>query len=34
VRDLCVAFKAGRIPDSMNDDGYYNVRRMKALDAS
>jgi len=33
VRDLCIAFKAGKIPDSMDDDQYYNVRRMKALGA-
>lgn len=30
VRDLCAAFKAGRIPDSMTDDRYVNVRRLKA----
>jgi nucleoside-diphosphate-sugar epimerase len=30
VRDLCAAFKAGRIPAPMTDDIYYNVRRMKA----
>jgi nucleoside-diphosphate-sugar epimerase len=33
VRDLCVAFKAGKIPDSMALDGYFNVRRMKAIGA-
>lgn len=31
VRDLCRAFQAGSIPNSMTDDGYYNVRTMKAL---
>ena len=30
VRDLCAAFKAGKIPDSMTDDRYVNVRRLKA----
>ena len=30
VRDLCEAFKAGKLPDSMTDDRYYNVRTMKA----
>jgi len=30
VRDLCAAFKAGRIPNSMTDDRYVNVRRLKA----
>lgn len=29
MRDLCAAFKAGRIPNSMQDDGYYNVRTLK-----
>ena len=31
VRGLCQAFKAGLLPDSMTDDIYYNVRRMKRL---
>ena len=30
VRDLVAAFRAGRIPDPMNDDRYYNVRAWKA----
>lgn len=34
VRDLCMAFKAGKIPASMDDDTYYNVRLMKALNAA
>ncbi len=34
VRDLCRAFKDGRLPNSMTDDGYYNVRTMKALEAA
>ncbi len=29
VRDLCKAFKAGLFPDSMQDDRYYNVRKLK-----
>lgn len=29
VRDLCIAYKQGLLPDSMNDDRYYNVRTMK-----
>jgi nucleoside-diphosphate-sugar epimerase len=33
VRDLCVAFKAGKIENSMDDNSYYNVRLMKELDA-
>lgn len=31
VRDLCRAFKDGRLPASLDDDRYINVRRMKAL---
>ncbi|MCP1614218.1 nucleoside-diphosphate-sugar epimerase [Azospirillum lipoferum] len=31
VRDLCHAFRDGRIPDSLTDDTYFNVRTMKAL---
>jgi len=29
VRDLCQAFKAGKIPDSLIDDRYSNVRTVK-----
>ncbi len=31
VRGLCKAFKASKLPESMVDDIYYNVRRMKRL---
>ena len=31
VRDLCVAFKAGNLPGSLDDDRYFNVKRMKRL---
>jgi nucleoside-diphosphate-sugar epimerase len=31
VRDLAAAFKAGRVPNSMTDDRYYNIRRMQRL---
>lgn len=31
VRDLCAAFRAGKIPDSMTDEKYFNVRTVKAL---
>ncbi len=34
VRDLCVAFRDGRLPNPMTDDIYYNVRRMKRLCAA
>ncbi len=31
VRDLVQAFQAGRIPNSMTDDWYYNIKRMQRL---
>jgi nucleoside-diphosphate-sugar epimerase len=34
VRELCKAFRDGRLPNSMTDDIYYNVRRMKNLRAA
>jgi nucleoside-diphosphate-sugar epimerase len=34
VRDLCRAFKDGRLPASLEDDRYFNVRRMKAVKAA
>ena len=34
VRDLCQAFKEGKLPDSFNDDWYFNVRTMKKSKAS
>lgn len=34
VRDLCKAFRDGRLPNSMNDDQYFNVRRLKRLQAA
>ena len=33
VRDLCKAFKAGKLPDSFDDDWYFNVRTMKKIGA-
>jgi nucleoside-diphosphate-sugar epimerase len=34
ARDLCRAFKAGKLPNSFEDDRYYNVRMMKVLKAA
>ena len=31
VRGLCAAFRKGRLPNSFDDDTYYNVRKLKAL---
>ena len=31
VRDLCRAFKAGKLPNSLSDDRYINVRTVKQL---
>jgi nucleoside-diphosphate-sugar epimerase len=33
VRGLCEAFRQGKLPDSFDDDRYYNVRTMKAVGA-
>ena len=32
VRDLLEAFEAGKIPDSMTDSRYFNVKRMQEID--
>ena len=34
MRDLCRAFKAGKLPNSFENDWYYNVRTMKRLEAA
>lgn len=34
VRDLCRAFRAGKLPDSMTDDRYYNVKILTRTRAS
>ena len=34
IRDLCRAFKDGKLPNSMDDERYYNVRTLKALEAA
>ena len=34
VRDLCRAFRAGKLPDSMTDDRYYNVNILKKIQVS
>lgn len=34
IRDLCAAFKAGRLPKSLEDTFYFNVRRLKELKAA
>jgi nucleoside-diphosphate-sugar epimerase len=31
VVDLVQAFEAGKIPDSLNDETYFNIRRMQSL---
>ena len=33
VRELCKAFKDGKLPDSFDNDAYFNVRRLKRLQA-
>ncbi len=34
VRDLCRGFREGKLPDSFEDDQYFNVRTMKAIGAA
>ncbi len=34
VRDVCRAFQEGKLPNSLEDDRYFNVRRMKAVKAA
>jgi nucleoside-diphosphate-sugar epimerase len=34
VRELCAAFREGKLPNSMHDDQYFNVRRLKRLKAA
>ena len=34
IRDLVAAFRAGKLPGSMEDDRYYNVRTLKKLKAA
>jgi nucleoside-diphosphate-sugar epimerase len=34
IRELCVAFRDGKLPASLDDDKYFNVQRMKALNAA
>jgi nucleoside-diphosphate-sugar epimerase len=31
IVDLASAFNAGKVPDAMTDDRYYNIKRMQAL---
>ena len=33
VMDLCQAFKGGKLPNSFDDNKYYNVRTMKTIGA-
>jgi nucleoside-diphosphate-sugar epimerase len=34
VRELCRAFRSGNLPQSMDDDFYFNVKRLKRLQAA
>jgi nucleoside-diphosphate-sugar epimerase len=34
VEELCTAFRDGRLPNSMEDDSYFNVKRLKRLQAA
>lgn len=34
IRDLCVAFKAGQLPESLEASRYFNIKRMKEIEIS
>jgi len=34
VRDLCRAFREGKLPNSLQDERYFNVRTMKSITAA
>ena len=34
VRDICQAYRQGKLPNALEDDKYYNVRTMKTLNAT
>jgi len=34
IRDLCAAFQSGKLPRSLDDTFYFNVRRLKELKAA
>jgi nucleoside-diphosphate-sugar epimerase len=34
VGELCAAFREGKLPNSMQDDSYFNVRRLKRMKAA
>jgi len=34
VRELCLAFRRGELPDSFSDDAYFNVKRLQRLKAA
>jgi len=33
VKDLCINFKLGNIPNSLTDDNYFNVKKLKKINA-
>ena len=34
IRGLCKAFREGKLPNSLNDEKYFNVRTMKKIGAA
>jgi nucleoside-diphosphate-sugar epimerase len=34
VRDLCKAFKAGKLPDSLSNPNYFNVKQLQELEVA
>jgi nucleoside-diphosphate-sugar epimerase len=33
IYELCAAFKSGKLPNSLDDDQYFNVKRLKRIHA-
>jgi len=33
IRELCIAFREGKLPNSLQDDKYFNVKRLKRIQA-
>jgi nucleoside-diphosphate-sugar epimerase len=33
IYELCAAFKSGKLPSSLDDDQYFNVKRLKRIQA-
>ena len=34
IKDLCDAFDKGLLPNSLDDEKYFNIKRMKSMELS